>query len=155
MAEQPKPCPFCGGKPERVAKRLDERFAYAIEVAYVCRCGCRRVALGDSSKGGYADNSKVEDLALSAWNTRAPTASPPAACGLKGIEQMKIFRAYTTVADGKHVGENKPFEVEIDIDIDEIARTLAARAVHSKSKRAVVMHGALKCRVVKSKESSK
>ena len=73
-----KPCPFCGGKPKRVATQLDERVSYAIEVAYVCKCGCRRAARGDCSKGGYADNSKVEDLALSAWNTRALTQRPAA-----------------------------------------------------------------------------
>lgn len=72
--EQLKPCPFCGGMPTCRKVRLDERFAYAERVTYSCEpCGLSLGATGDTSKGGYADNSKVEAMALAAWNRRAPT----------------------------------------------------------------------------------
>lgn len=65
-----KPCPFCGGIPEKRVTNLDERFAYAKQIIYQCQCGCSRGSTGDSIKGGYADNSTVEQRALAAWNTR-------------------------------------------------------------------------------------
>lgn len=71
------PCPFCGGKPVKKTSSGDERDGYAEHVSYQCStCGCTRGACGDSSKGGYADNSKVEATALEAWNTRALLAAP-------------------------------------------------------------------------------
>jgi len=72
MAEL-KPCPFCGTLPEKKRTGLDERFAYADVVTYECpECGCSRSARGDTSKGGYADNSTVEKRAIERWNQRAP-----------------------------------------------------------------------------------
>lgn len=69
------PCPFCGDMPVKLKSYGDERDGYADCVSYVCKtCGCARGARGDSSKGGYADNSGVEQKALDAWNTRA---APP------------------------------------------------------------------------------
>lgn len=66
-----KPCPFCGGSPVRESVTLDERFAYAEQITYRCAgCGCARSAKGDTSKGGYADNSTVEKRAIKAWNQR-------------------------------------------------------------------------------------
>ena len=65
------PCPFCGGAPTKRSSSGDERDGYADRVSYVCSgCGCAKGACGDSAKGGYADNSKVEESALAAWNTR-------------------------------------------------------------------------------------
>jgi|ERR1700712_5315183 len=67
------PCPFCGGAAQKIRSSGDERDGYADHVSSICSgCGCRRGAVGDSRKGGYADNSQVEALALAAWNTRAP-----------------------------------------------------------------------------------
>lgn len=64
-------CPFCGHKPVKQIRAGDERDAYALTVSYVCTgCGCSQRATGDTSKPGYADNSKVEVQALVAWNTR-------------------------------------------------------------------------------------
>ena len=76
----PLPCPFCGNGAHKISKSLDERFGYALEVSYGCPvCGFRLAARGDSSKGGYADNSGVEEAALRKWNTRADDASREAA----------------------------------------------------------------------------
>ena len=76
----PLPCPFCGGEVHKTSKSLDERFGYALEVSYECPvCWCRLTARGDSSNGGYADNSGVEEAALRKWNTRADAASREAA----------------------------------------------------------------------------
>lgn len=67
------PCPFCGGEASKESKGLGDAYAYASEVSYTCKsCGCSRAATGDTSKGGYADNSTVEKRALKAWNTRTP-----------------------------------------------------------------------------------
>ena len=66
-----KPCPFCGGKPRREMHSGNERNAYADCVSYVCTgCGCRQSAMGDTSKPGYADNTKIEAQALEKWNRR-------------------------------------------------------------------------------------
>lgn len=73
MANTPKllPCPFCGGQPSRQHSGGDERDGYAENVSYVCSgCGCSRGARGNNRKGGYADNSKVEQYALGNWNIR-------------------------------------------------------------------------------------
>jgi hypothetical protein len=76
----PQRCPFCGNGAHKVSKSLDERFGYALEVSYGCPvCGFRLAARGDSSKGGYADNSGVEEKALRKWNTRVNDASCEAA----------------------------------------------------------------------------
>lgn len=72
----PLPCPFCGNGAHKISKSLDERFGYALEVSYGCPvCGFRLAARGDSSKGGYADNTGVEEASLRKWNTRADDAS--------------------------------------------------------------------------------
>ncbi len=73
-----KPCPFCGGTPVKRRSSGDERDGYADRVSYACpSCGCSQGAIGDTSKGGYADNSKVESQALARWNTRAPANTCP------------------------------------------------------------------------------
>lgn len=66
-----KSCPFCGGKPLRKLVNLGEVYSYADKVVYTCG-GCRvtRGAMGNTDKGGYADNSTVEERALKAWNMR-------------------------------------------------------------------------------------
>lgn len=70
------PCPFCGLTPKKRVTSGDERDGYAARVSYVCQgCGCSRGAVGDTGKGGYADNSAVEERAFSAWNTRAERSS--------------------------------------------------------------------------------
>ena len=76
----PLPCPFCGNGAHKISKPLDERFGYALEVSYGCPvCGFKLVAVGDSSKGGYADNRGVEEAALRKWNTRTDDANREAA----------------------------------------------------------------------------
>ncbi|QZA71301.1 Lar-like restriction alleviation protein [Pseudomonas phage AH02] len=67
------PCPFCGNQPKRFTYSGDERNSYADQVVYECVCGCKQGAMGDRSKRGYADNSKVEPQAIEAWNTRYPS----------------------------------------------------------------------------------
>jgi Lar family restriction alleviation protein len=70
-----KPCPFCGAQPVVRTENLDERFGYANEVKIQCpSCGAAKSAMGDSSKGGYADNSTTEQRAIEAWNRRAAPA---------------------------------------------------------------------------------
>lgn len=64
-------CPFCGGEAQRHMNYGDERNGYAMTVFYRCKeCFVQRGATGDTSKGGYADNSTVEDRALAKWNQR-------------------------------------------------------------------------------------
>ena len=71
-------CPFCGAHPTKTKESLDERYAYADVVIYECpQCACRRSAVGDTSKPGYADNSTVEMRALAAWNRRAHPVDAP------------------------------------------------------------------------------
>lgn len=66
------PCPFCGADAKRFIEMGDERNAYADTVFYQCiGCGVGLGATGDTNKGGYADNSKIEKQALIKWNTRA------------------------------------------------------------------------------------
>mgnify|MGYP001257856704 CR=1 FL=1 len=75
LEKQAGPCPFCGGRAKRLFESLGDRCAYAHEVTYRCTsCGASVSACGDSSKGGYADNSTVEQRALGAWNKRARRA---------------------------------------------------------------------------------
>lgn len=67
----PLPCPFCGGVAKRGVTSGDVRDAYADTVFYKCiGCGVSLGATGDTSKGGYANNSKIEKQALEKWNTR-------------------------------------------------------------------------------------
>jgi len=69
------PCPFCGTAPRTRIEQLSERYAYAERVICECpNCGCAQSAIGDTSKGGYADNSTVKSRANAAWNRR--TAQP-------------------------------------------------------------------------------
>lgn len=69
-----KPC-HCGGNAVKTIEGLDERFGYANKVTIHCvSCGIRLSRMGDTSKGGYADNSRVEAVATEAWNRRA---TPP------------------------------------------------------------------------------
>lgn len=66
-----KLCPFCGIAPLKKSETLDERYAYARLVKYECpKCNCSQRAMGDTSKGGYADNSTVDERALAAWQQR-------------------------------------------------------------------------------------
>jgi len=82
------PCPFCGGKPNKQRASGDERDGYADRVAYVCSgCGCAKGAKGDTSKGGYADNSKIEAQAVAAWNSRIE--SPEVAAMQSTIAQLE------------------------------------------------------------------
>lgn len=69
-----KPCPFCGGRAKMHRMYGDERNGYAATVFYRCEsCFVQRGATGDTSKPGYADNSKIEEKALAAWNQRTPS----------------------------------------------------------------------------------
>lgn len=67
----PLPCPFCGSSPRKCNEWGDERNGYADTVVYQCTgCGVQIGATGDTSKPGYADNSKIEEQALAKWNRR-------------------------------------------------------------------------------------
>lgn len=54
---------------------------------------------------------------------------------------MKREYSFTVKATGES------FRVEIDFNLDEIARTLAARAIASKHGKAVCLNGDIVCRV--------
>lgn len=70
-----EPCPMCGGEPSRFDESLDERYGYALRIHLSCKsCGLKLIRTGDASKGGYADNSKVESNVIAAWNRRAVPA---------------------------------------------------------------------------------
>lgn len=72
-----EPCPMCGGEPNRFDESLDERYGYALRIHLSCKsCGLKLIRTGDASKGGYADNSKVESNVIAAWNRRAAPAAP-------------------------------------------------------------------------------
>ena len=57
------PCPFCGGKPERVHFGRKYDFNFAIE----CECGA---CLSSECGGAWEDNDEAKTIA--AWNRRAP-----------------------------------------------------------------------------------
>lgn len=79
MSEELKPCPFCGAGARKEFANGDERDGYANRMTFSCSgCGARVTAVGDMSKGGYADNSTVEARAIAAWNRRTPPASESA-----------------------------------------------------------------------------
>lgn len=71
-------CPFCGGAAWIDRTNGDERVSYQARAFGACaNCGARSaVAVGDTSKGPYADNSTVEKRAALNWNTRAPQWQP-------------------------------------------------------------------------------
>ena len=69
-----KPCPFCGGPAKPNNTYGDERDGYTQTVTVRCNgCGARVTASGDTSKGGYADNSTAEARAIEAWDRRVPS----------------------------------------------------------------------------------
>ena len=69
--QRPKPCPFCGGEPEKLRRNLGDHYAYAEEVTYRCTsCGCEMTTMGTVARGEYADNSTVDQRAITAWNRR-------------------------------------------------------------------------------------
>lgn len=111
-----KPCPFCGGTPVKRRSSGDERDGYADRVSYACpSCGCSQGAIGDTSKGGYADNSKVEEAALAKWNTRTPATTCPghgrsecvSCCWPKGDGYTAVDMG-TAAADGYRDGKANP-----------------------------------------------
>ena len=66
------PCPVCWVATKQHRDSLDERYAYAQKVTYICAtCDLSAGAIGDTSKDGYANNSKVEDHAIENWNKKA------------------------------------------------------------------------------------
>lgn len=65
-------CPFCGGEAKSFDFTGDERDGYRKVVTIVCiPCGASVSAAGDTSRGGYANNSNVKQQAVVKWNTRA------------------------------------------------------------------------------------
>ncbi len=56
---------------------------------------------------------------------------------------MKFTRQYVIVKTGEEV------EVELDVNVEEIARTLAARAVRNRNRTATAMGGDLRVTVRK------
>lgn len=67
-----KPCPLCNSNNIKCSTRTgNEQIGYADTVTIACDdCGCNISRRGDTSKGGYADNSKCKREALNAWNMR-------------------------------------------------------------------------------------
>jgi hypothetical protein len=55
---------------------------------------------------------------------------------------VRIEREYTVKKTGA------PFKVEIEIDIEDIAQALAARAIHAKGKKSTGYRGAIQCKVI-------
>lgn len=71
MSKTPLPCPFCGCSAKYSYEHGDERDGYTNRAIYTCNgCGVSVSASGDTSKGGYADNTKIEAQALAKWNRR-------------------------------------------------------------------------------------
>lgn len=62
---------------------------------------------------------------------------------------MKVTRDFTVQ------GTQEDFTVEIEFKIEEIARTLAARAHRSKVGKAVALGGDVMCKVVKRSPAAK
>lgn len=90
--EKMMPCPFCGSQPRKQRAGLSEVYAYADKVVYTCpKCGCSRGAVGDTSKGGYADNSKVDEQAKQAWNNRVPAPPKPI---FDEAKERELFEGY-------------------------------------------------------------
>jgi hypothetical protein len=56
--------------------------------------------------------------------------------------KITITREYTVRDTGK------PFTVEIEIDLEDIAQSLAARAIHTKGKKSTTLRGAIRCKVL-------
>lgn len=78
MKAEAKPCPFCGGKARMHKLSGDERNGYADTAFYRCEaCYVQRGASGKVGKSGYADNSKIEEEALVAWNQRVLLTDQP------------------------------------------------------------------------------
>lgn len=48
----------------------------------------------------------------------------------------------------KHLHTGESFVVEMEIDVDEVCRHLAARAYGSKSGKSRAMNGDIKCKVI-------
>lgn len=55
---------------------------------------------------------------------------------------MKIVREFTMPRTQEH------FAVELEIKVEEVAQALAARAIQSKSGKAVALGGDIKCKVI-------
>jgi len=50
---------------------LGEHCNYANEITYRCACGCSMATRSVAPGGrGYADNSRIDEQALDAWNRR-------------------------------------------------------------------------------------
>ena len=54
---------------------------------------------------------------------------------------MKFLREFTSCKTGEN------FTVEIEIDLEQVARAVAARAIHAKGQKSSAMNGDIKCRV--------
>lgn len=57
-------------------------------------------------------------------------------------KNLTITREYNV----KKTGE--AFKVEIVIDLEDIAQSLAARAIHSKGRKSTTLRGAIRCKVL-------
>jgi len=74
-----KPCPMCGGSPNKPAKNggSDERSGYNFTVTVACKCGLRIDRASHQGKQGWCDDSgQAEAEAIAAWNSRAQPAAP-------------------------------------------------------------------------------
>jgi hypothetical protein len=60
--------------------------------------------------------------------------------------KLKITREYFVRDSGE------AFKVEIEIDLEDIAQSLAARAIHAKGQKSTTLRGAIRCKVI-SRES--
>lgn len=113
MGDTVKPCPFCGAQPIKERVGLSEVYAYADKVTFRCQeCGCARGAIGDHSKGGYADNSTVEDRALEAWNTREPQQSEFRTAYIQWMDRTEWARW----PDSKYLGMHRADVIKAEFD---------------------------------------
>jgi hypothetical protein len=61
---------------------------------------------------------------------------------------MKFIREFTMPRTQER------FSVEIEVNIEEVAQALAARAIQSKSGKAVALGGDIKCKVISRKAAT-
>lgn len=132
-----KNCPFCGGEAKRFKEYGDERNGYADFVGYRCvGCYVSKGARGDTSKPGYADNSKIEKRAIENWNHRA---QPEANADAKDARRWRMFmKALHTYLPGPGHGVRIKI-VEIcpmygeETEVDNLEKLLDAAIAHQST----------------------
>jgi len=99
------PCPLDNGRAVLSVRADDERNAYCEHATVACTtCGCSVTRSGDTSKGGYADNSRVKADAIAAWNRRS-SPDLPSGMAVKPLlladgELAAVFDRISSITDG-------------------------------------------------------